>query len=338
MKPGALAALPLLSVLVSVLVLLACSFSSVSSHASEHGPPRAEAWWGAFGEASAQVPADGVQVVRAAPRGRLRVAGGTFVMGSTPTQMAHALELCAREVREPECQENEYFIGMVRAEGMAHPVTLSTFDLDRTEVTVADYARCVSVGTCSPPDFAPTDPRFSNPDFPVTQVRFEDAVAFCAWAPPGGGRLPTEAEWEYAARGVEGREFPWGNVYNAHLANHGAWAADPTDATDGFVGLAPVGSLRDGATPLGLFDLAGNAAEWVADILEVDAHGHAVGYAEGAVTDPRPNTSGGAGGGFHVTRGGSYVDGAMWLRASARATTALPRPPWVGFRCAADVR
>jgi formylglycine-generating enzyme required for sulfatase activity len=123
-------------------------------------------------------------------------------------------------------------------------------------------------------------------------------------------------------------------VYNPHLANHGALATDRADATDGFVGLAPVGSFPDGATPLGVEDLAGNAAEWVADAFEIDPTGRPVGYAATAQIDPRPTVAGG----YHVVRGGSYEDPAVWLRASARDTTAMPRPESIGFRCAADAK
>jgi len=300
-----------------------------------HRPPTADAWWGGLDAAGTHAPAAGVQIVRPSPHGRVRVPGGTFVMGSSPAQMAHSIELCEREIRATQCHDNEYFIGMVRAEGQAHPVTLSTFDLDRTEVTVADYARCASAGACAAADLSSDDARYGRPELPVTHVRWDDAGAYCRWT---GGRLPTEAEWEYAARGADGREFPWGNTYNPHLANHGAWAADPFDATDGFAGLAPVGSFPDGATPLGLLDMAGNVAEWVADVLEIDAQGHPVGYDAAAAVDPPPKTNGGAGGGFHVVRGGSYEDGAMWLRTTARDTTPLQRPSWVGFRCAASTR
>jgi formylglycine-generating enzyme required for sulfatase activity len=307
------------------------AFFFVTSPASAHRPQTAEAWWGAFDEPKTQAPAQGVHVLRTVPRGRVRVAGGTFVMGSTAAQMARAIELCEHEILAAQCHEART-TEMVRAEGKAHPVTLTTFDLDRTEVTVADYARCVSAGACAPADLSPDDTRFSRPDLPVTHVRWTDAATYCSWA---GGRLPTEAEWEYAARGTEGREFPWGNVYNPHLANHGASATDRSDSTDGYIGLAPVGSFPDGATPLGILDMAGNVAEWVADLFEYDAHGRPVGYDDAAATDPKPKT---IGGGFHVARGGSFQDGAMKLRAAARDEESVQRPSWVGFRCAADVR
>ena len=252
-------------------------------------------------------------------------------MGSSPMAMRRALGLCLRETRAPLCQE-EGVVARIRAEGAPHQVTLSTFFLDRTEVTVESYERCVAAGVCAPGALAPEDPRFTRPDLPMTQVRWDDAAAFCAWA---GGRLPTEAEWEYAARGAEDREFPWGMLYNSHLANHGAWADDSTDASDGFVGLAPVGSFPDGATPHGLLDMAGNVAEWVADVFELDDTGTPVPYPATPEVDPPPKA---AGGGLHVIRGGSYVDGALWLRSAARDSTASQRTAWIGFRCAANWR
>jgi sulfatase modifying factor 1 len=301
----------------------------LSTDAQAHRPQRADAWSTGLDRPTTSAPAGGVRMLRLPPGGRVRVAGGTFTMGSTPAAMEMAIALCARESRGAQCHDDDV-VAMIEAEGAPHSVTISTFEMDRTEVTVADYTRCVLAGPCAPPQSPPDDARFSRGDLPITHVRWDDAAAFCHWA---RGRLPTEAEWEYAARGPEGREFPWGHVYNAHLANHGSWADDRTDATDGFAGLAPVGSFPDGATPLGLLDMAGNVAEWVADELEIDPAGRPVGYPPASEVDPKPRTGGG---GFHVIRGGSYEDGAVWIRSAARDTTSLPRPAWVGFRCAAD--
>jgi formylglycine-generating enzyme required for sulfatase activity len=299
--------------------------------ARAHRPPRPDAWSAGLDHAASRAAASGVHALRVPPLGRARVDGGTFWMGSTPAAMESAVAMCAREGKGAQCHDDDV-LAMIEAEGPAHRVTLSPFEMDRTEVTVADYARCVASGPCAPQQSPPDDARFSRGDLPVTHVRWDDAATYCRWA---GGRLPTEAEWEFAARGPEGRTFPWGNMYNPHLANHGSWADDRTDSTDGFAGLAPVGSFPDGATPRGLLDMAGNVAEWVADELEIDATGRPVGYSSAPEVDPKPRTGGG---GFHVIRGGSYEDGAVWIRASARDTTPLPRSAWVGFRCAADIR
>ncbi len=283
----------------------------------------------------------GVEALRAPLAGRVRVHGATFEMGSTAREMFAALKMCVSPTLSPfpdkqsiaslGCDDADVKSAL-RAEGQIHEVTLATFDIDRTEVRVADYARCVATRACPSPGFGYGDPRFDRPDYPVTHVRWEDAATYCAWA---GGRLPTEAEWEYAARGTERRIFPWGDHYNPHLTNHGAADAGlrggEADASDGYPILAPVGSFPDGATPLGVLDMAGNAAEWVSDFWG-DADDEGYGYSSVAAVDPRGPITGV----FHVVRGGSYENGPAGLRTAARGRIFVPRAETVGFRCAAD--
>ena len=186
---------------------------------------------------------------------RILIRGGTFMMGSTDDEIEHARMICKREPlgEDGRCRllsEDHGDDGEppFSDEASQHEVMVSDFWLDRTEVTNARYRRCVAAGRCALPPYSAGAERFDRPDFPVVLVNWPEAVAFCEW---DGGRLPTEAEWERAARGLDGRRYPWGDVYNPFLANHGQLAFDAHDAADGFVELAPVGSFPDGRTPEG---------------------------------------------------------------------------------------
>jgi len=150
-------------------------------------------------------------------------------------------------------------------------------------------------------------------DHPVVQISQRDAAAFCRWL---GLRLPSEEEWEVAARGRDGRRYPWGDApprqAAPHRANFGSVHCCAPDAADGFAGTAPVGRYPDGASPFGLLDMAGNVWEWT-----------------GSAADERP--------GHVVLRGGGWGNDAYGLRVSYRHTN----PPdigldMVGVRCAAD--
>jgi formylglycine-generating enzyme required for sulfatase activity len=189
------------------------------------------------------------------------------------------------------------------------------FYLQRSEVTVRDYNRCVAVGACSRAGYAER-PRFAKPNLPATFVTFDQAATYCRFR---GMRLPTEAEFERAARGSTRRRYPWGQLYNSRVANHGRLGLDPSDDSDGFAELAPTGSFPAGRTPEGVLDLAGNAAEWV----------------EGTYR----HASGTALSGVRVLRGGSYKDAAPWLRSAARVPAERElAAPFADFRCARDAR
>ncbi|MBK7586535.1 MAG: SUMF1/EgtB/PvdO family nonheme iron enzyme [Myxococcales bacterium] len=249
----------------------------------------------------------------------LRVPKSIFDMGSTPDDVLDALTECAREPLGGRCREE-----MFSDELPEHRVTLSSFWLDRTEVTVQEYTRCVVLRRCRAVPFAQGGKRFDRPRNPVSLVRQPDARAYCKFR---GARLPTEAEFERAARGTRRRLYPWGQLYNSHAANHGRLGLDSTDARDGFAELAPVGSFPSGRTPEGFLDLAGNVAEWVADR-------YAGSYPPGPALNPTGPPVGGGSGGY-VVRGGHYSSAGSWLRGASRSSAdPETRSPTLGFRCA----
>jgi len=159
--------------------------------------------------------------------------------------------------------------GSARGSDDERPVrvtTLPAFRIDRTEVTRGMYARCVAAHKCAPLSIDSMD-LSSEPELPVTDVTWHEARAYCVFA---GGRLPSENEWEKAARGSDGREFPWGNDVDCSRANWGNFENEGPCA-----GRAPgkpvvVGSYPRGASPFGVLDMAGNVWEWVADKYDRD--------------------------------------------------------------------
>lgn len=288
--------------------------------------------------ASASVPASASAsaVIKpeapACPKGMLEVKGGDFYMGSDD-----------KSVNDDEKP--------------AHPVKLERYCLDEFEVTVAEFKACTDSGKCKrrPPEndwkgITPRQKKLYDPvcnandvtgmaAHPINCVDWTDAQTFCEEM--RGGRLPTEAEWEFAARGSDGRIYPWGDtppapgLLNACGSECVAWKRknpDPDDvltamykSDDGFVHTSPVGSFPRGQTSHGMKDMVGNVWEWVSDY-------HAP-YTQGPrVLSPKGPTSGET----RVIRGGAWNGGdPSWLRPTYR----FHAPPemrshGIGFRCA----
>jgi formylglycine-generating enzyme required for sulfatase activity len=272
------------------------------------------------------------------------VPAGEFKMGNTGIQWMWSGSLVGDDLD----------LQVFTDERPQHAVYLDAFWIDQTEVTVGMFRTFVKAtgyettaerdGWGAPWKDGPMEEEWPHvpgtdwqhphgpessavDDHPVVQVSWDDAAAYCEWA---GGQLPTEAQWEMAARGTDGRLWPWGDTYEGNRGSFcdascpvKRWNHDSYD--DGYALTSPVGSFPSGASPYGAMDMAGNVWEWVADW-----------YDENYYSDsPYKNPTGPLSGTERAQRGGAWYDNESWVRITVRHST----PPWVrcddlGFRCA----
>ncbi len=220
------------------------------------------------------------------------VPAGVFPMGCEPRE-------------DPDCALDEQ---------PQHRVELSDFGIMRTEVSQAAWQACVDDGGCPEPLLAEGMDR--HPQLPATGLTRGMAQEFCAWA---GLRLPTEAEWEKAARGEDGWRYPWGDEAPDCGRAHGRGCGHP---------LLPVESLAAGASPYGALHMSGNAWEWVSDAY--DPHF----YQDSPAVDP----TGPSGEGLQQLRGVATHSGTAALRSADRqvAVTGMTCP-LCGVRCAGEL-
>jgi serine/threonine protein kinase len=258
-----------------------------------------------------QFPTDTAMPPSPPTDGMIFISGGEFTMGSPGTD------------READADEKPQ-----------HQVTVGPFWMDGYEVTVSAYRRCVRGGICHPVELRSDDVPanyFSDPmydSYPVVDVSWQDASTFCEWR---SGRLPTEAEWELAAGGVDHFVYPWGNEA-AGLMNFCDLNCplDVQNASfdDGYAYRAPVDSYPEGRSPYGLYNMLGNVWEWVADWYAENYYAHS----------PVKNPTGPASGTERVARGAGWDS----LLKNARVTNRLHLSPTsyltgsLGFRCAMD--
>ncbi len=276
-------------------------------------------------------PADGMVMVY--------VPGGTFQMGSSDVEIDGACSQWEQALGSGNCYR-DYF----EDESPLHSVTLDSFWIDQTEVTNAQFAAFLNEqgnqmeGGVTWLDLEDTGcrieenggefrPKDSYTDHPVVEVSWYGADAYCTWA---GGRLPTEAEWEYAARGSEGWRYPWGDEFDGARLNYcdGQCSLPWTDETvdDGYAATAPVRSYPEGASWCGALDMVGNVWEWVADW-----YGH-------YPSDRQVNPTGTCSGEARVLRGGSWKSDRGLARCAYRHRLNPDfSSDFIGFRCVSPV-
>ncbi len=239
------------------------------------------------------------------------VPAGNFLLGSDPEKDAYAYE----DEESPQMQ-----------------VYLSAFWIGKTEVTNAEYLKCVEAGICEMNYYMSLyTPGYEN--YPVVYVTEDQAERYCSWI---GGRLPTEYEWEKAARGTDGRIYPWGDEIpdnsNA-LANIPGYVDEEGNGNDLFA----VGSFPKGASPYGALDMAGNVWEWTNTWYSVNYYQTLAAeeeLAESIVSDPTGPEMGSA----YVIRGGSCANTEInnyesYMRAANRSYINMSSSYYIGFRC-----
>ena len=275
-------------------------------------------------------PADGMVMVY--------VPAGEFEMGSDDEDVDNVLPLCNEYTGD--C-EREWF----GDEQPKHSVALDAFEIDQTEVTNAQFAVFLNergnqeeggvTWLDLDAEYCPIErvggefrPKSGYADHPVVEVSWYGAAAYCEWA---GARLPTEAEWEYAARGRQGAVYPWGDEFDCSRGNFdderqvNDYVVPGGEGCDGYDRTAPVGSFPAGASWCGALDLAGNILEWVADWFDAD-------YYE---RSPTHNPLGPEEGDHKVLRGGSWGDDPVYVRGAMRwIGRPIGRVDDGGFRCA----
>jgi formylglycine-generating enzyme required for sulfatase activity len=245
----------------------------------------------------------------------VHVPAGEFWMGSTDEDIGAIMAECDGCDRERFTDEQPQ-----------HKVHVDAFWIDRTEVTNARYQKCVDAGACTPPSSSESDKEpnyYGNPaydDYPVIWVNWTQADAYCRWA---GKRLPTEAEWEKAARGDDKRKYPWGKEdIDCDRANF--WDEQGACVHD----TAKVGSYPAGASFYGALDMAGSVWEWVADWYDENYY----------QVSPERNPRGPGPGKARVMRGGSWINSWGNARAANRERGAVDHSTrHIGFRCAQSV-
>jgi formylglycine-generating enzyme required for sulfatase activity len=249
------------------------------------------------------------------PPGRVAVPGGSYLPGLTEAEREQVLAVCRAASGAEACGEKIFHDELTGAAA----IELRPFAIDRLEVSQRRYRDCVAAGACPALErascvygngAAPAEADWlvlASDEHPAVCVSFAAAESFCRWA---GGRLPTEAEWERAARGSDRRLFPWGADWRPEALN---WGDD--GKTDGHTLTSPVGSYPAGASQAGALDLAGNVWEWARRV-------------PGPADRPEQASR-------EVIRGGGFAAGPHAMRATKRAIYRPERGyPNVGFRCA----